>query len=478
MGWLARLKRAFQAAKSTEQYTPPRQANFSPDGAVQDAGPHLRAWGRHFEENHDIAVGILDELVNQVVGRGIQIEPMVIDRNGRPLEAVNQALADLLDEWTELPDVTEQLTWGECQRLICRAWFRDGDHFTHHIQGYDRGYTFGLGRIPYAIELVEADHVPLDFSVDAQGAPRTFQGVELDGWHRPTAFHVYEHHPGSNNVRFSPVATGAFLARTRRIPAEQMSQLAFRRRYPQVRGVSIFAPVTRRLHDIHDYDESERIAARVNARLAMWVKRDVEATQPDQTEGRERSIELPQGAVMDELAPGEDIGTASTERPNSNLNDHRQGQLRAVAAGTLTRYSAIGRDFNGTYSAQRQELVEARHGYAPFTGYFISRVVRQQYMRLIETAILIGRLDARVVGELSVRELARAEYTGPAMPWIDPGKEIDADIKAINNDLATREQVIRRRGSDPRKIPERDHSHEQQATPAPEPQSADAQGDN
>lgn len=474
MGLFARLARAFQAAKTTEHYTPPRAANFSPDGAVQDAGEHLRAWGRHFEENHDIAVGILDELVNQIVGRGIQIEPMVIGRDGRPLEAVNQALADLIEEWAEFADVTRELTWAEAQRLTCRAWLRDGDHFTHHIQGYDRGYVFEPGRIPYALELVEADRVPLDFTIHAS-APKIFQGVELDGWHRPIAFHVYEEHPGSNTVRFSPTATGAFLARTKRVPASQMSQLAWRRRFPQVRGVSIFAPVTRRLHDIHDYDESERIAARVNARLAMWVKRDPEATQPAQASGTERTIELPQGAVMDELGPGEDIGTASTERPNASLNEHRQGQLRAVAAGTYTRYSAIGRDFNGTYSAQRQELVEARHGYRPLTEFFVSRVVRAQYMRLIETALLIGRLDARIAQGMSIRELARAEYIGPEMPWIDPGKEIDADVKAIDNDLQTREQVIRRRGGDPRKVPQRERPREQQATPTPAPQDQNAQ---
>ncbi len=462
--------RAFGAAKTTEAHTPPRNANFSPDGAVQDADIHLRAWGRHFEENFDLAVAVLDELVNQVVGAGIRIEPMVIDpATGVPLEALNESLSDLVDEWSLSPEVTEQITWGECQRLSLRAMFRDGEHFIHHVQGTDRGYDFRPGRIPYAIELVEADRIPLDLTTD-QVLPALVQGIHIDAWHRPLGYEVLITHPGGNSLRFSPVASPGFAMKTRTVPAEQMTHLAWRRRFPQVRGVSVFAPVTRRLHDLNDYDQSERIAARVNSRIAMWIERDPEATSPAQVQGKEREITLPQGGVLDELLPGEKIGTASTDRPNAGLNDFRDGQLRAVAAGTYTRYSAIARNYNGTYSSQRQELVEAAHAYRPLTELFIARFVRPQYARLIETAILTGRV---VLPNMPLDQLLRADYHGPAIPWIDPKKEAEADILLVENDLATRDQVIRKRGGDPRKVPRtiRDEPTKAPATPEPTPDS-------
>ena len=474
MGLIATIKRAFAAAKTTDQYQPPRAAHFSPDGAVQDAGNALRDWGVHFEENHDLAVGILDELVNQIVGAGIGIEPKVVDpRTGTPLEAVNESLSELIDEWAEFPEVTNQLNWAECQRLAARAWFRDGEHFIHHIQGADRGYAFGPGRIKYALELVESNRIPRELTDDRR-RPRVIQGVEINQWHTPNAYRVLIDAPGGNGIRFSPVATTGFSNKTKRVPAAQMSHLAWRRRYPQIRGVSIFAPVTRRLHDLHDYDQSERIAARVNARLAMWVERDPEMVQPAQPDGTERTIALPQGGVLDELLPGEKIGTAGTDRPNAGLNDFRDGQLRAIAAGTYTRYSSIARNYNGTYSSQRQELVEAAFAYRPLTEFFISRWIRPQYARLVETAILEGRL---VLPSLpSDTRLLAAEFHGPAIPWIDPKKEVEADVIAINNDLATREQVIRKRGGDPRTVPETERQpvDEQQAAPEDEPETDDA----
>lgn len=43
-----------------------------------------------------------------------------------------------------------------------------------------------------------------------------------------------------------------------------------------------------------------------------------------------------------------------SDRPNPNLQSFRNGQLRAVAAGSRGSYSSISRDYDGTYSAQRR----------------------------------------------------------------------------------------------------------------------------
>ncbi|MGU0161066.1 phage portal protein [Escherichia coli] len=51
------------------------------------------------------------------------------------------------------------------------------------------------------------------------------------------------------------------------------------------------------------------------------------------------------------------------ESPNPNLETFRNGQLRAVAAGSRLSFSSTARNYNGTYSAQRQELVESTDGY-------------------------------------------------------------------------------------------------------------------
>jgi capsid protein len=65
--------------------------------------------------------------------------------------------------------------------------------------------------------------------------------------------------------------------------------------------------------------------------------------------------------IFDDLHPGEEIGMIDTNRPNPNLLAYRQGQLRAVGAGTTTSYSSVAKDYNGTYSA-RSGRNSSNHG--------------------------------------------------------------------------------------------------------------------
>lgn len=77
-------------------------------------------------------------------------------------------------------------------------------------------------------------------------------------------------------------------------------------------------------------------------------------------------------------------------------------------------------------------------------------------------------------GDLPLGQLLRAEFIGPAMPWIDPKKEIEADVMAIDNSLTTRENVIRKRGGDPRKVPEKE-TNEREPTPTADAEDDEAQ---
>ena len=117
--------RAYEGAQMSAQHrAQPLNALQSPDAAVDIAGFNLRAWGRHLDDNHDIAIGIVDDLVTNVVGNGITIEPTPIVV-GRQNNGLADRILDLWGEWSETPEVTGEVPWGELQRLACRAWLRD-----------------------------------------------------------------------------------------------------------------------------------------------------------------------------------------------------------------------------------------------------------------------------------------------------------------------------------------------------------------
>ena len=156
------------------------------------------------------------------------------------------------------------------------------------------------------------------------------------------------------------------------------------------------------------------------------------------------------GMIIDNLLPGEDIGTIGTDRPNIALEAYRKGQLKAASSGVGAKYSSVARDWDGTYSSQRQEMVEAIPGYAKLLNYFIESYKRPTIERAMTLAIATGVI--RVPRSVDPDTVMDVDIRGPGLPWIDPKKEIEADGLAIQFGLKSRHQVIRERGGNPAQV--------------------------
>jgi len=453
---LDELKRSYDAAKTSPHRKRPT-VEQSGDAAVQQAGIKLRLWARHLDENHDLAIGALDTLVNNIVGTGLTAEPMVTTTNGGPADRVNRQLREAWKQWIETPEVTGEYAFSEVQRLVCRSWLRDGEVLAQHVEG--EGRIKHLGGVPYSLELIEADYLPLDYFNAKTGI---IHGVEKDAWGRPRAYHLYLEHPGNASVGFYLPSD----RNTKRVSADQIVHLKFTRRLKQTRGVSVFHGVITRLDDLKDYEESERIAARVAAAFTGYIKKSPDLASTLNAEG-DRTFEMNPGMIFDNLLPGEEVGTVASNRPNTALGDFRNAMMRAIASGVGASYSSISKDYSGTYSAQRQEMVEASPAYRRMREYFIASFMRPVYQRFVDMAVLSGAVT--VPRGIDARALYAVDFGGVASPWIDPKKEIEADKLAVEAGFKSRHLVIRERGYDPRVIDEQREADDQAPEPLPNP---------
>lgn len=433
---LEAAKRVYDAAKASSYRVSPTD-NRSADGVMENAGTKMRKWARHLDENHDISIGILDVLVNNVVGTGIMVEPLVTTKSGQPAEKVNKAIRKLMKEWARRPEVTGELPFGETQRLVCRSWLRDGEILMQHVRGPKFAH---FSDIPYSLEMIEADLLPFE---PITGKDNVTHGVEKNAWGMPIAYHLFKEHPGNFAIPFAPLRSDIM----KRVIADDIIHLKFTRRFRQTRGVSIFHGVIQRLADIKDYEESERIAARVAASLTAFIKKGEDFTGQDAATTGDRSFEMQAGMIFDNLQEGEDIGMIKSERPNTGLDAFIKSNQRMLAAGTGTNYSSVSKDYNGTYSAQRQEMVESQPAYARLREYFIELFMRRVYQELISAAIASGVLA--LPRGIDMGTVFDADMRSPGMPWIDPKKEVEADVAAVENRFKSRTQIIRERGGDP-----------------------------
>ena len=433
------LERFYDAAQPTQYRKQPR-GNQNANANMQNGGAKVRQFARNLDDNHDLAIGILDTLVNNIVGTGIPISPIVQNTDGKLNNDFNELIARVFTDWKRRPEASRTHPFDEMTRLICRTWLRDGEMLIQRIKGNTQALKHHSA-IPYSLELIESDFLPYDLNTDRPAM--IVQGVEVNGWSMPIAYRLLKRIPSDLYGVLTRVDD------TRRIDADKIFHPKFTRRVSQVRGVSILHGVITRLDDIKNYEESERIAAQVAASMTGFIKKSPDMRQPqaEVSETASREFEMAPGMIFDDLLPGEEIGTISSDRPNTGLGDFRDAMLKAAASGTGTNYSSISKNYDGSYSSQRQSMIEALPGYEKMRNYFIEVFIRPMYRDFMDMALLSGAIRPPV--GINRATLYDVDIRGVSLPWIDPKKEVQADVIAIDNGLKARPDVIREHGGDP-----------------------------
>ena len=430
---------AYEAVMPTRTHKA-RRENRNANQLTQFGGRSLREQARWLDNNHDLVIGLLDKMEERIVGaRGIIVEPQPLLLTGAVADDLAKEIRAAWAEWSVAPEVTGQYTRPVMERLLARTWLRDGEVFCQMVQGKVPGLTPQAG-VPFWLEALEPDFVPLDSNDSGKGL---CQGIFLNAWGRPIKYQVHK----------SLTTSGIALGNTKEINADNMLHLKFVRRLHQIRGNSLLSGILIRLSALKDYEDAELTAARIAAALGMYVKKGDGQSYPESEDKEEREMDIVPGMLFDGLQPGEDIGMIKSDRPNPNLENFRNGQLRAVSAGSRGSYSSIARDYNGTYSSQRQELVESFEGYNILQDSFVAAISRPNYRNWLQMAITSGVI--KTPADLDMKSLFNAVYSGPVMPWIDPLKEANGWKVQVRGGAATESDWIRSRGANPSEVKRR-----------------------
>lgn len=417
-----------------------RQKDFGSGNMVAGlAHRQLRDVARNLDRNHDLARGVLNALVRNVVGpTGIGVDPQPRGPDGEILTDLAKQLDDLWQQWSMAPEVTGELNRARAEQLLARTWFRDGEGLWQYLEGAVPKLNHNTS-VPFSLELLEPDLLPIDYNDPIK---KIIQGIEIDAWGRPQGYWFYKEHPGDPFVA---------LPTLKRLGTDRVGHIKMVDRLGQRRGVSMFASVLTRLDDLKDYEESERIAARIAASMAAFIKKgDSGLYEPEATPGVPRQMNFAPGMIFDDLRPGEEIGTIDSKRPNPQAATWRDGQMRAIAAGTDSSNSTISKNYNGTYSAQRQELVEQWQAYAVCSQAFIDQFTREVYGRFVASCLAGGLI--RPVKGVTFAQLSHAVYMPPSMPWIDPVKEVQGWQMQEDRAYISGAEIVRRQGRNPQDV--------------------------
>ncbi len=415
------------------------QSRGNADLAMKLAGRSLMWQARYLEENNDVVVGLLDRLADKIVGQGISVEPRIRMKNGKPYTSLNEDLKALRSFWAVSPEVTREHSESTAAHLACGTWLRDGEMFNRFIYGGDD--LEHVEDLPFSFQMIESELCPMDYNQDS-----IVQGIKKNKWAKPKSYFFYKD---------SKLLKRDFLE----LSFDEIAHLKFTRRINQTRGQSILHAVLKRLRDIDDIETSERYALRMAAAMGAYIKRDPQMRVNETTQ--QRSYEFRPGMVWDDLKPGEDVGMISTDRPNPNLMQFISGQYRGIGLGTRGSYSDVANHYDGSFSAQRQELVTSWQGTVVLQDKFIRGHEAPKNKFFVNSSVLSGAI--RLPRDVDLRTLEWADYGCPVMPWIDPVKEWNGEKIAVEAGFKSRSSVVRGRSHNPNEVYAEIQSEREQA---------------
>ena len=432
--------RMYQGARVSRLTSDWVTSGTSADSEIKSSFKALRNRARQLCRDNDYARQALRSIQNNVIGHGIKHQSQVrMQRGGKLDENINGRIHEAWEKWMHKSrcDVSGLLSFHDMERLLCRSLAESGEVFVRMIR-----QPFGGSRVPFALQVLEADYLIDDDIPQAAAGNTVRMGIEVDGYLRPQAYHFYANHPGDTYAG-NPRTNG----RRVRVPADEVIHLFLPERPGQTRGVTWFASALMRLHMLQGYEEAEVVRARASSALMGFIQSPEGELLGDEVYDNERVSEFQPG-VFKYLAPGESVTVPDLNAPDGQLEPFTRSMLRAVAAGVGVSFESVSKNFSeSNYSSSRLSLLEERDTYRVLQRYFIENFHQQVFEAWLDMAVLSGELNLPGYETNSDRYRA-SRWIPRSWDWVDPQKEVSAYKDAVRCGFKTLGQVISEQGGD------------------------------
>jgi len=231
-----------------------------------------------------------------------------------------------------------------------------------------------------------------------------------------------------------------------RVPVREVLHI-FDQLFPgQVRGISWLAPILLKLADFDAASDAMLMTLKVQSLMTGFVR---------DAEGGTAGFEATDGSVNVSLEPGAmrvlpfgaEVEFSQPGQGLSQAVEFVKGQQREIAVGVGLTYEQVTGDLSGTnYSSARVGLLEFRRRAEMLQRTLIeAQLLRPLWRRWIDAKALAGEIGA---SETELADYRAVKFVSPGWAWVDPLKEVNGDIRAIEAGLKSRAEVVAGRGRD------------------------------
>ena len=466
---------------SGASYTKKSRKGFtvSSSGAQHDINDNnytLRQRSRILYMSAPIATAALKRQRTNIVGAGLRLKA-TIDRDvlGMTKEQAEewqkrtQAEFALWAQRKQACDATGVNNFYGMQQLVALSWPMSGDVFAL----VKRAGTTKL--MPYSLRLhiLEADRVrtPSDSTVvyghPMPMSPTTlrmanghtiFDGVEVDASGAVVGYHIANTYPNQFDGQQTKFTFVKAYGEATGLP--NILHIMDTERPEQYRGVPYLAQAIEPLLQMRRYTEAEITAAMVQSFFTAFITSENQTDDllPNEVGGdgipevSRDPNEYEMGAgTINLLDPGEDVKFGAPTHPNTGFDAFMRSLCEQVGACLEIPADLLLMSFNASYSASRAALLEAWKGFKMRREWLTDDFCRPVYELWLTEAVARGRISAPgfLTDPIIRQAYLGSEWIGPSQGQLDPTKEVQAAVTAIENGLSTREaEAVKLNGSE------------------------------
>lgn len=430
----AKMMRNYDAAIQDRLHGGWVAVNDAAENEQSGVRDRLRARARDLERNSDLINAALSAFERNVVSTGIVVQPCVMRADGvTENEKLNRAIENAWWKWQTRCDVTGSYSFEEIQRTALRRRMVDGGILI--VKCYDRENGFRL-------QIREVDE--LDSTAgNAKGG--IYGGVEVDKSGKILRYHFSGYEYGSPYVGRN----------TEVLPADRVLYLRNRSRPSQIREITPLASAMSIIAHLSSYIEAITVKERMLACFGVAITKQEaggmslgrsNSSEPEQR----RNISIKPGMVM-ELLPGEKVEAINPQNgAGSNMAEFVKIQSRLLAASLGLSYESLSRDMSGvSYSSARQALLDDQRTFKVLQDWLICELCTPVYEAWLEYAVLEGIVPIHPVDFYENKQKYTAhKWTPVGWEWVDPQKDINASVKALDANMTTLQAVCAESGKD------------------------------
>ncbi|MFW5497778.1 MULTISPECIES: phage portal protein [unclassified Maridesulfovibrio] len=397
--------------------------------------------------NDGHAESIRGTLTTNIVGPGLKAQSnlaaQLLNLTPEQVAKIERAQNTSFELWAKEAHVSGKFQWADIQALTISGQVSLGE-FCYLCRYFDeitrirkgRNFSFALQDI-HPIRLRTPDTEVFDGSIR--------DGVVFDSDSEIIGYYI--HNPADLN---EPESYCYYPARNGHLPKFFHGFRA--KRFEQVRGDSIFAPVIKLFRDKYDFLDYEVIAQIITASFPIAI----EQTFPPDT--ADFKVDEKKGRYYQDINPGqvfygnagEKITALSSDRPGNNFDPFFKMILKTLSAAAGVPYHQVIKDFSETnYSSARAALLESWREFQCYRDWLVRLFLQKVREIVIEEAWLRGMwsIPEGCPDFYEARELWTAcKWTPPAKGHIDEDKEAKANERKLATNQISYEAFFAEQG--------------------------------